>query len=99
LRWTSKSTRKLAAELTERGESKREKDNAKQESLWNTANTRRHVAIGLGAAGIACAGGAVWFYLRNGRAESPSTAAQMSRLILEPVIGRDHAGLVFSGWY
>lgn len=80
-------------------QSKRETDNAKQDSLWHSANTRRYAAVGLGAAGIACAGAAVWFYLRSSGPEASAPTTQASRLIIEPVLGSDRAGLVLTGRY
>jgi hypothetical protein len=80
-------------------QSKREPDNAKQDSLWHSANTRRYLAEGLGVAGIACAGVAVWSYLRGGEPEATSTSTQASRLIVEPVVGSDRAGLVVGGQF
>jgi hypothetical protein len=77
--------------------SKREPDDARQESLWHSANIRRYVAEGFGVAGIACAGVAVWLYLRGGEPEATSTTTQASRLILQPIIGSDHAGLGLEG--
>jgi hypothetical protein len=80
-------------------QSKREPDNAKQDSLWHSANTKRYVAEGLGVAGIACAGVAVWLYLRGGEPEATSTTRQASRWIIEPIVGGDRAGLVLGGRY
>jgi len=80
-------------------QSKREPDNARQASLWHSANTRRYVAEGFGVAGIACAGVAVWFYLRGGEPEATSATRQASRLFLEPIAGTDRAGLVLGGSY
>ena len=80
-------------------QSKREPDNAKQDSLWHSANTKRYVAEGLGVAGIACAGTAIWLYLRNGDPEATSTTRQSSRLFLAPVVGSDRAGLALAGRY
>jgi hypothetical protein len=80
-------------------QSKREADNARQDSLWHSANTRRYVAGGLGVAGIACAGVAVWLYLRGGEPEATSTTRQARRLIIEPALGSDRAGLVLQGSY
>jgi hypothetical protein len=77
--------------------SKSETDNAKQDSLWKSANTRRYVAEGLGIAGVACAGVAVYLYLRGGEHEPSS--AQARRLILQPVLGSDLAGLALGGAY
>jgi hypothetical protein len=79
--------------------SKREPDDARQESLWHSANTRRHVAEGLGAAGIACAGFAIWLYLRGGEPEATSTTTQARWLILAPALGSGRAGLVLEGRY
>lgn len=77
---------------------KLEADNTKQDSLWHSANTKRYIAEGLGVAGIACAGVAVWLYLRPGP-ESAPTSAQAHRLLLQPVITPDHAGLALAGSY
>jgi hypothetical protein len=91
----------LGFELSARSnydKSKDEVDDAKQDSLYQSAKTRRHVAIGLGAAGIACAGAAVWLYLRGGSTETTSTSIQ-ARLIVEPIVGSNQAGLVLTGWY
>jgi hypothetical protein len=74
----------------------KEIDNNKQESLWKSANNRRYVAEGLGVASLACAGVAVWLYLRPG-AETPP--AQTAGLQLLPVVGSDTAGLVVLGRY
>jgi len=80
-------------------QSKREPDNARQDSLWHSASTRRYVAEGLGVAGIACAGVAVWLYLRGGDQERTSTVRQASRLFVEPILGNDRAGLALEGRY
>jgi len=79
-------------------QSKREPDNTKQTSLWRSANTRRYVAESLGVAGIACAGVAVWFYLR-GDQEATSAVRQASRLFVGPILGNDRAGLALEGRY
>lgn len=76
-----------------------EADDAKQKSLYDSANTRRHVAIGLGVAGVACAGAAVWLYLRGTFTETTSTSIQARHLLLEPIIGSNQAGLVLTGQY
>lgn len=77
-------------------QAEKEVDNNKQESLWKSANTRRYVAEGLGVASLACAGVAVWLYLRPG-AETPP--AQTAGLQLLPVVGGDAAGVVVLGRY
>jgi hypothetical protein len=79
--------------------SRREPVDAKQDSLWHSANTKRYVAESLGVAGIACASVAVWLYLRNGDREAPATTIQTSRLMVEPILGRDQTGLVLEGRY
>ncbi len=80
-------------------QSKREPDNAKQTSLWHSANTKRYVAEGLGIAGIASAGVAVWLFLRNGEPEATSATTQAKRLILQPIVSSDRTGLVLEGRY
>lgn len=80
-------------------QSKHEPDNAKQDSLWHSANTKRYVAEGLGVAGIACAGVAVWLYLRNGEPEAMAPTTHASRIVVEPILGSNHAGLVLEGRY
>jgi hypothetical protein len=90
----------LGFELSARStysKAKSETDNDQQSSLWHSANTRRYVAEGLGVAGLACAGVAVWLYLRPGT-ESPS-AAQASRVHVVPVVASDSAGLFVMGRY
>ena len=64
-------------------------DPATQDNLWHSANTRRYLAEGLGVAGVAAAGVAVWMYIRGGGDES--------RIAWRPYAGRDGAGLVVSG--
>lgn len=80
-------------------QSKREMDNAKQDSLWSSANHKRYLAEGLGVAGIACAGVTVWLYLRGGDPEGSAPTTQASRLLVEPILGNDRAGLVLTGKY
>jgi hypothetical protein len=77
-------------------QSKREPDDARQASLWHSANTRRYVAEGFGVAGVACAGVAVWWVLR-GPERAP--AAQAHRLMVVPIGGDGRAGLVLEGRY
>lgn len=68
---------------------------AKRESAWHSANNRRYVAEGLGLAGLACAGAAVFFFLHTPSA-SPET---QTALQLTPAVSPDHAGLVLSGGF
>ncbi|HMG21224.1 MAG TPA: hypothetical protein VK607_07915, partial [Kofleriaceae bacterium] len=74
----------------------REPDDARQDALWRSANTRRYVAEGLGVASVACAGVAVWWYLRG---EREPAAAPGAALGLAPLVGSDRAGLVLTGRY
>ena len=71
-------------------------DPARRDSLWHSANTRRYVAEGLGVAGVACAGVAVWLYLRPG-GESASTHA--ARLHVAPIVAGSATGLLITGTY
>ena len=76
-----------------------ERDNAKRDSLFDSAVNKRYAAEALGVAGIACAGVEVWLYLRAGSdSESTSTSVQ-TRLLLQPVVGSGRAGLVLSGGF
>ena len=80
--------------------SKAATDNDRRESLWHSANNKRNAAIGFGATGVVSAGVAVWLYLRSGGDhETTSTSTQASRLIIEPILGGDRAGLVVGGRY
>jgi hypothetical protein len=77
--------------------SKTEMDNAKQDSLWHSANTRRYIAGGLGIAALASAGVAVWLYVRDSRSETPPTHA--ARVQIAPAVASDRAGLFLIGVY
>ena len=48
---------------------------ARRDSLYDSANTKRYVAVGLGVGGIAAAGVATWLFLRGGHAESSTAQA------------------------
>lgn len=54
--------------------SKTQPDVDKQLSLWHTANGERYGAEALGVAAVACAGTAVWLYLRHHDEQKPRTA-------------------------
>lgn len=47
---------------------------ARRDDLYNSANTKRYTAIGLGVAGVAAGGVAVWMLLRGGEHEADETA-------------------------
>jgi len=76
--------------------SRNEADDGKQRDLFHSANLQYRVAQGLGVAGIACAGVAVWLYLRGGGQERSATTA---RLRLAPVRTEGRTGVVVEGWY
>jgi hypothetical protein len=48
---------------------------AHRDSLYDSANTKRYVALGLGVGGIAAAGVATWLFLRGGHDESSTAQA------------------------
>jgi hypothetical protein len=75
---------------------KAEPDDAQQESLWKSANSKRQIGFAVGAGSIACAGVAVWLYLRSG---SDEASGRVARVQLAPVIGGDSAGFVVMGRY
>lgn len=76
--------------------SKTEVDDAKQTSLWHSANTRRYVAEGLGVASLAAAGVAVWLTLRPG---AEAADGRTARVELAPMVAREAAGLVVVGGF
>lgn len=47
---------------------------ARRDDLYNSANTKRYTAIGLGVAGVAAGGVAVWMLLRGGKGHADETA-------------------------
>jgi hypothetical protein len=82
--------------------SKKAKTNQDLNSEFDSAVNKRHVAEGLALGGLAAAGVSVWLFLRSsgsGGDETTSTSTQASRLIIQPVFGPDHAGLVVGGRY
>ena len=58
-------------------------DQARVDRLVDSANTRRTISIGFAAAGVGCAGVAVWLYLRQRDTEPTATASHPS-LIVSP---------------
>jgi len=77
---------------------KTEPDDALQASLWHSANTKRHVAEGLGVVGLACAGVAVWLYLRSGNDETSPTT-RVARAHLAPIFSSDRVEIFLIGGY
>jgi hypothetical protein len=55
-------------------------DQARRDSLYDSANTKRYVAQGVAIAGLGCAGVAVWLYLRGRNAST----APASALVVSP---------------
>jgi hypothetical protein len=78
-------------------QSKKERDPAKQDSLWHSANTRRYVAEGLGIAGLAAGGVAVWLYFHERGQERASGLAFDH--VPTPIVGGDRAGLQLGGTF
>src|SRR5512140_1416931 len=66
-------------------------DQARRNDLESSANTRRHVAQGLGIAAIGCAGAAVFLFVRGG---GESHAATMA---MTPVASPEFSGLTVAG--
>jgi tetratricopeptide (TPR) repeat protein len=73
-------------------------DNARQGKLFDDANRRYHAAQGLGFASVACAGAAVWLYVR-GRNQEPSAIGRTSRLTVAPLLASGRTGLLLEGRY
>jgi hypothetical protein len=78
-------------------EAKKEPDPVRQDDLWHSANTKRYVAEGLGAAGIVCGGVAVWLYLHNRAGDA--APARASALTIDPVLGNGRAGITLGGTF
>ena len=70
-------------------QAKKEPDPAKQDSLWSSANTKRYVAEGMLGAGVACAGVAVWMWLRH--------PAETEKVAVTPLAAPGLAGLALDG--
>jgi hypothetical protein len=87
--WARSTDSKIADEKT---------SNDRRISLWHSANNKRYAAEGFGVASLACAGVAVWLYVRAGRETEPP-AAQASRVQLVPTVAGDGAGLLVFGRY
>jgi hypothetical protein len=63
---------------------KAETDLARRDALYDSANTRRYVADGLAIAGVACAGVAVWLYLRAPDDEHAAASARRHQVVISP---------------
>jgi hypothetical protein len=75
-------------------------DQARRDSLYHDANTRRHVALGMAAAGVACGGVAAWLYF-TGRGVERGATATTAWVHVAPVVdlGGAGAGLVIAGGF
>lgn len=71
-------------------QSAKEPDDAKQEQLYNDANTRHYVAEGLGVAAAVAAGVTIYLWVRGGSHASESA-------LVVPVAAPDGGGLVLTG--
>lgn len=56
---------------------------ARRDSLYDSANTKRYAAQGLAVAGVGCVGIAVWLYLRGGDQE-PAESVSRRQLVVSP---------------
>ncbi len=70
----------------------KEPDDAKQASLYDSANTRHYIAQGLGVAAVGAAGLAIYLWVRH-----PSTSD--STALFVPVASPDHIGFAFTGTF
>ena len=59
-------------------------DQARRDSLYDSANLKRYTAEVLAVAGIGCAGVAVWLYLRQRGTRAEPTSARAGHLMLAP---------------
>lgn len=76
-------------------DAEREPDDARQEALWKSANTRRYAAIGFAAGAASAVGAAVYLYLRGGRESAPPLARRS--IHLEPITSARTMGLGLRG--
>jgi hypothetical protein len=90
--WSDRTYDQAKAEMT---------DNARRHALEDSADKKRYVALGLAAAGIGCAGVALWLYLRPGpSAATPSSGEAVSaRWRVAPMIAGERAGLQLWGGF
>ena len=62
-------------------------DQARRDSLYSDANTKRHVALGMAVSGLACGGVAAWLYFTGRAAENRSPSVNSARVDVVPVVG------------
>ena len=69
-------------------------DQARRDSLYDSANHKRYAAEGLAVAGVGCTGVAVWLYLRHRGAPAETTSARAGRPMLAPAASAEGIGVV-----
>jgi hypothetical protein len=62
--------------------------------LWESANTRGNIALGLAGAAAGCAGLAIYLYLRSDHQEGPTATA---RRTIAPMVAHGLAGMQLQG--
>ena len=79
-------------------DAKVEPDNAKQESLWKSANTRRYVAEAFAGAAVVSIGVSIFLFVRAGGSGEPEEVeARASRVRVQPVASPSLTGLLIDG--
>jgi hypothetical protein len=76
-------------------DAKREPDDARQETLWKSANKRRYAAIGFTVGAVGCVGAAIYLYVRGGRETDQAVARRTMRV--EPMASASALGLGLGG--
>jgi len=76
-------------------DAEREPNDAKQEALWQSANRRRHAALGFAAGAAGCVVAAFYLYLRGGREVAPPVAGRSLRIT--PTATASSMGIGMSG--
>jgi serine/threonine-protein kinase len=59
-------------------------DQARRDSLYDSANQKRYIATGLAAAGVAAAGVSVWLFMRSGGDERHTHVAFERHVVVSP---------------
>lgn len=74
-------------------DAKVEANDARQNALYDSANTKHYVAQGLLVGGVAATGVAIWLFVRAGKHEESHGMA------LNPIVTNDQAGIQVRGWW
>jgi hypothetical protein len=64
-----------------------------QEDYWNKAKTKRYIAQGVAAGGVAAIAVGVWLFVKNVKYEKANGFAQATSLHVEPALAWDHVGV------